>query len=116
MKSIPTDSWSTGSIGSSGCCAHVSGTGNWSARPQYRYSLPPAEWQRDGDPRDDVRYNGTPMTPKGQAAFRRYLDDNPRGKHGRLRYDLKRQFGRIPDEIRSRFAFYFDRFDVRDEA
>jgi hypothetical protein len=61
-------------------------------------------------------YNGTEFTAEAQAAFRGYLDDNPRGKHGRMRYDLKRHFGRSPDEIRSRFAFYFDRFDVRQEA
>ena len=62
------------------------------------------------------RYNGTEYTAEAQAAFRRYLDDNPRGKHGQLRYDLKGQFGRSPDEIRSRLAFYFDRFDVREEV
>ncbi|GAA2566121.1 sulfotransferase family protein [Mycolicibacterium diernhoferi] len=61
-------------------------------------------------------YNGTELTTEARAAFRRYLDDNPRGKHGSLRYDLQGHFGRSPDEIRARFGFYFDRFDVREEA
>lgn len=60
--------------------------------------------------------NGTPLTPETRAAFRGYLNDNPRGKHGLLRYDLEGHFGRSPDEVRSRFGFYFDRFDVREEA
>lgn len=61
-------------------------------------------------------YNGTALTADVRTALYRYLDDNPRGKHGRLRYDLKRDFGRSPDEVRSRFAFYFERFDVSEEV
>lgn len=60
--------------------------------------------------------NGTALTAETRAAFRRYLDENPRGKHGSLRYDLQGHFGRSPEDIRSRFAFYFDRFDVREEV
>ncbi|OMB93495.1 hypothetical protein A5733_15970 [Mycobacterium sp. NS-7484] len=60
--------------------------------------------------------NGTELPTETRAQLRSYLDDNPRGKHGRLRYDLERHFGRSPDEVRSRFGFYFDRFDVREEA
>jgi hypothetical protein len=61
-------------------------------------------------------YNGTDLPAETRSALRAYLDDNPRGKHGRMRYDLKRDFDRSPDEIRSRFAFYFERFDVKEEA
>lgn len=60
--------------------------------------------------------NGTELTAEAQAAFRGYLDDNPRGKHGQLRYDLRGHFGRSPEEVRSRFGFYFDRFDVKEEV
>jgi len=59
--------------------------------------------------------NGTELSGDARAALRAYLDDNPRGKHGRVRYDLQRDFGRSPDDIRSRFEFYFKRFDVRVE-
>ncbi len=55
------------------------------------------------------------LTPKVRERFRRYLDTNPRGKHGRIHYDLKRHFGVSADELRGRFGFYFDRFDVRVE-
>jgi hypothetical protein len=59
---------------------------------------------------------GVELTPKVRKAFQAYLDDNPRGKHGAVRYDLRGHFGMWPDELRSRFAFYFDRFDVRPEG
>lgn len=61
-------------------------------------------------------YNGTEFTAETQAAFRGYLDANPRGKHGQLRYDLRGHFGRSPEEVRSRFGFYFDRFNVQEEV
>lgn len=61
------------------------------------------------------RRGGVELTPKLRAGFQRYLDGNPRGKHGRIRYDLQRHFGISADELRGRFDFYFDRFDVRAE-
>jgi Sulfotransferase family len=61
-------------------------------------------------------YNDTDLAPDVKAALQGYLDDNPRGKHGRMVYDLKRDFDRSPDEIRSRFAFYFERFGIREEV
>jgi hypothetical protein len=59
---------------------------------------------------------GVELTPKVRQAFQVYLDSNPRGKHGNVRYDLQGQFGVSPDELRARFGFYFDRFDVRPET
>ena len=50
-----------------------------------------------------------------RECFRQYLDGNPRGKHGRIRYDLQRHFGISADQLRRRFDFYFDKFDVRPE-
>jgi hypothetical protein len=61
------------------------------------------------------RRGGVELTPKVRSCFQRYLGGNPRGKHGRIRYDLQRHFGVSPDELRGRFDFYFDRFDVRPE-
>lgn len=58
---------------------------------------------------------GEELTPKVRNRFQRYLDGNPRGKHGRINYELQRHFGVTPDELRGRFDFYFDKFDVRPE-
>lgn len=60
--------------------------------------------------------NGTDLPVDVRSALQRYLDDNPRGKHGRMVYDLKRDFNRAPEEVRSRFAFYFECFDVKEEV
>jgi hypothetical protein len=56
------------------------------------------------------------LTPKVRRAFQGYLDSNPRGKHGSVHYQLQRHFGVSPDDLRSRFAFYFERFDVQAEG
>ncbi|MEN3220308.1 sulfotransferase [Mycolicibacterium porcinum] len=59
---------------------------------------------------------GVALTAKARKRFQQYLDGNPRGKHGRIRYDLQRHFGVSADELRGRFDFYFNRFDVRPET
>jgi hypothetical protein len=59
---------------------------------------------------------GLRMTTQARAELQAYLDANPRGKHGRVVYDLKADFGVDPSELRERFAFYFERFDVEAEA
>jgi hypothetical protein len=59
---------------------------------------------------------GVELTPGVRKSFERYLGSNPRGKHGSIRYDLQRHFGMTPEDVRSRFDFYFDRFDVRPEV
>jgi len=59
---------------------------------------------------------GVELTSGVRKRFEQYLGSNPRGKHGSIRYDLKRHFGVTPEEVRSRFDFYFDRFDVRPEV
>ncbi|ORJ53597.1 sulfotransferase family protein [Mycobacterium simiae] len=61
------------------------------------------------------RRGGVELTPKVRNRFQQYLDGNPRGKHGRVRYDLQRHFGVSAGELRARFGFYFDRFDVHPE-
>ena len=59
---------------------------------------------------------GVELTTGVRKSFDRYLGSNPRGKHGSIRYDLQRHFGVSAEEVRSRFDFYFDRFDVRPEV
>lgn len=62
------------------------------------------------------RRGGVELPPKVRDRFQRYLKGNPRGKHGRIRYDLERHFGISADELRGRFGYYFDKFDVRPET
>jgi hypothetical protein len=62
------------------------------------------------------RRGGVELTPQVRDRFQRYLDGNPRGKHGRINYDLQSNFGVAADELRAQFAFYFDRFNVRPEV
>lgn len=48
--------------------------------------------------------------------FAAYLRDHPRGRKGQVGYDLAGDFGLDPAEVRARFGFYLDRFDVQTEA
>jgi hypothetical protein len=56
--------------------------------------------------------NDRPMTPEARADLDAFMADNPRGKHGRIAYDLRGQFGLDPDAVRARFGYYFERFPV----
>ncbi len=58
---------------------------------------------------------GLTMTSKARAALDRYMQENPRGKHGRIVYDLEGDFGVDPAELRERFRFYYDRFPIQME-
>jgi hypothetical protein len=55
------------------------------------------------------------MTPEARRQLDEYMVANPRGKYGRVRYDLKQDFGIDPNELRKRFDFYFERFPIRAE-
>ena len=56
-----------------------------------------------------------PMTPEAPARPDALMADNPRGKYGRVLYDLRADFGIEPAELRKRFDFYLERFPVRVE-
>ena len=56
--------------------------------------------------------NNRAMTPEARADLDSFMADNPRGKHGRIAYDLRDQFGLDPKSVRARFNYYFDRFPV----
>jgi Sulfotransferase family len=58
---------------------------------------------------------GLPMTPEARAQLAQFVADHPRGKEGRVLYDLQKDFGVAPAALRARFAFYFERFPVRAE-
>lgn len=58
---------------------------------------------------------GVDLTDEVRSRFAHYVEANPRGKHGRVGYDLRGDFGVDPHELRRRYAFYTERFDLRDE-
>jgi hypothetical protein len=72
---------------------------------------------------DDVRvaagvleWAGLPVTADCLADIQHYMDSHPRGKNGRVVYDLEGDFGLDADALRRRFAFYTDEFGIRPEA
>ncbi len=60
--------------------------------------------------------NGLPMTSAPRRALDRYMAENPRGRHGRVVYDLHGDFGLDPADVRKRFGEYFARFGVQEET
>jgi hypothetical protein len=58
---------------------------------------------------------GLEMTPSARAALDGFMVQNPRGKHGRIVYDLKADFGVDREQLRERFDFYFERFAIERE-
>jgi hypothetical protein len=59
---------------------------------------------------------GIPFTDSARAEVTAYQEAHPRGKEGRVVYDLRNDFDITPDEVRTRFSAYLDRFDVRIEV
>lgn len=53
---------------------------------------------------------GIEWTDTARAQLETYLAGNPRGKDGRVVYDLRGDFGIEPEELYERFAFYFEAF------
>ena len=58
---------------------------------------------------------GLELTRGARAELESFLTENPRGKYGQVRYDLRGDFGIDPAALRRRFDFYFERFAVRVE-
>jgi len=59
---------------------------------------------------------GLPMSVTARRELDTYMAANPRGKYGRIVYDLRKDFGIDPDALRHRFQFYFDRFEIEAET
>jgi sulfotransferase family protein len=56
-----------------------------------------------------------PMTSEARAAMESFMAEHPRGRHGRVAYDLA-DFGLDPAERRAALTFYRDRFGVVEEG
>ncbi len=60
---------------------------------------------------------GMEVTDQATSELTAYLAGNPRGKEGRVMYDLRGDFGLEPAELQERFAFYYEAFpQVRTEV
>jgi len=59
---------------------------------------------------------GLPLTDEARASIDGYLADHERGRDGQVVYDVRRDFGAEPAELRAPFDFYLDRFAVREEV
>jgi hypothetical protein len=56
------------------------------------------------------------LTAPARKQLETYIDEHPRGKDGRVAYNLRGDFGVEPAQLRARFDFYFDRFPVQVEV
>ncbi|HEY5026426.1 MAG TPA: sulfotransferase [Acidimicrobiales bacterium] len=60
---------------------------------------------------------GMAKTDQATSELSTYLAGNPRGKEGRIMYDLRGDFGLDPAQIRDRYAFYYEAFpQIRPEV
>ncbi|MFO0688837.1 MAG: sulfotransferase [Myxococcota bacterium] len=59
---------------------------------------------------------GFPMTAGARGQLEAYVKAHPRGKEGQVVYDLRKDFGAEPEQLREAFRFYFDAFDVKIEV
>ncbi|MEO3809303.1 sulfotransferase [Sphaerisporangium sp. B11E5] len=57
---------------------------------------------------------GAELTPEAERRLKEWLPQNARGKHGEHVYDAA-DLALDPDELRERFAFYYEHFDVPHE-
>jgi hypothetical protein len=58
---------------------------------------------------------GLDLTETARGQIEQFVRNHPRGKEGRMVYDLQADFGVDPAALRERFKFYFDQFPVRAE-
>ena len=54
---------------------------------------------------------GLDLAGEAETVMQRYVDENPRGKHGAHEYDLE-QYGLTQEAVRDRLAFYTERFGL----
>ena len=59
---------------------------------------------------------GIDFTEAAKAEVAAYQDAHPRGKEGRVVYDLRGDFNITPEEVRARFSDYMNTFPVKIEV
>lgn len=63
-----------------------------------------------------LEFAGLPSMPESVADMREYMDSHPRGKDGRVVYDLAGDFNLDVPALRQRFAFYHEAFPYKEEV
>lgn len=63
-----------------------------------------------------LAFAGLPATAESTDDMRAYMDSHPRGKDGRVVYDLAGDFNLDIPALRERFAFYREAFPYREEV
>lgn len=53
---------------------------------------------------------GLPETDTANRQVSDFIESHPRGKYGQIVYNLERDFGVAPDELRRRFDFYYEAY------
>lgn len=70
---------------------------------------------QEGMARRIYRLAGLDLPPETEARLLGYLSENPRHAQGKVVYDLEGVFGVDVAALRERFAFYYERFPVKQE-
>lgn len=70
---------------------------------------------QEGVARQVYELAGLDLPPATEAKLLGYLSENPRHAHGKVVYDLEGVFGVDVAALRQRFAFYYERFPVKQE-
>lgn len=70
---------------------------------------------QEGMARRIYRLAGLDLPPETEARLLGYLSENPRHAQGKVVYDLEGVFGVDIAALRERFAFYYERFPVKQE-
>ncbi len=58
---------------------------------------------------------GLPVTAESLGDLEDYMAISSQNRSARVVYDLEGDFGLDPNELRERFSFYMDAFDIRPE-
>jgi hypothetical protein len=76
------------------------------------------DWIKNPDPiiKDIYRIADIPLTDEALADLHAYQSQHGEQKKGKIVYDLERDFRVTGEELRRRFAFYFERFPVQIEV
>jgi hypothetical protein len=64
-----------------------------------------------------IEMAGLEVTDTVRSGLASYVNANPRGKDGRVVYNLREDFGLEPEALYERYSFYFDAFpQIRKEV